>query len=62
LHQNLLPRPVLQYFKNVAIFATFALSVTCQGQKTLPNQGLERKIARKLSGLFREWRSLVAKL
>jgi nucleoid-associated protein YgaU len=33
----------------VGIFATFGKPRTVQVQKTLPNQGLERKIARKLS-------------
>jgi len=38
----------------VAIFATFGRQRTGLGLKTLPNQGLERKIARNLSSYFLE--------
>ncbi len=41
-------------FENVAIFATFRPWRTSKGLKTLPNQGLERKIARNLSSYFLE--------
>jgi nucleoid-associated protein YgaU len=41
-------------FKNVAIFATFGQRRTGRRLKTLPNQGLERKIARNLSSYFLE--------
>ena len=37
---------------NVAIFATFGGSRSARWLKTLPNQGLERKIARNLSSYF----------
>jgi hypothetical protein len=40
---------VRQCFRNVAIFATFRGVRSKAAPKTLPNQGLERKIARKLS-------------
>ncbi len=43
------PGPVPQGFISVAIFATFAALRTASWLKTLPNQGLERKIARNLS-------------
>jgi nucleoid-associated protein YgaU len=42
-------RAVLQGFRIVAIFATFGPLRTANWLKTLPNQGLERKIARNLS-------------
>ena len=41
-------------FENVAIFATFGPWRTGRRLKTLPNQGLERKIARNLSSYFLE--------
>jgi nucleoid-associated protein YgaU len=41
-------------FENVAIFATFGWWRTSRKLKTLPNQGLERKIARNLSSYFQE--------
>jgi nucleoid-associated protein YgaU len=41
-------------FENVAIFATFRRRRTGRRLKTLPNQGLERKIARNLSSYFLE--------
>ena len=50
-----------ELFKDVAIFATFDPPCTAMPAKTLPNQGLERKIARKLSSysnLFRGNRML----
>ena len=37
-------------FRDVVIFTTFCRANTPQSQNTLPNQGLERKIARNLSG------------
>jgi len=37
-------------FQDVAIFATFGILRPAYKSKTLPNQGLERKIARNLSG------------
>jgi hypothetical protein len=42
------------YCEYVAIFATFGWCRTDGRQKTLPNQGLERKIARNLSRYFLE--------
>ncbi len=41
-------------FENVAIFATFRRWRTGRRLKTLPNQGLERKIVRNLSSYFLE--------
>jgi nucleoid-associated protein YgaU len=41
-------------FENVAIFATFTHARMPRRLKTLPNQGLERKIARNLSSYFLE--------
>jgi hypothetical protein len=39
---------------DVAIFATFAGGNLCADPKTLPDQGLERKIVRKLSSHTRD--------
>ena len=47
-------RTAAQDFGNVAIFATFGRCCSGSWLKTLPNQGLERKIARKLSRYFQE--------